>query len=411
MKKPYYLLFFFFIVSLFLVYPQDAQALAKSLSGRILLSVEESGEAWYVNPVDLRRYYLGRPTDAFNIMRQLGLGITESDFQQIAQAEMPVSGNLDLARRLSGRIILQVEKNGEAWYINPLNLKKYYLGRPTDAFNIMRQLGLGISRHNLAQIHKPGGSESINQYSSYQHQKLTLEGSTFSLDIIEIDLSNPNLKIKTLAAGDIPCLGTCPAKSLADYVFSHNAFTGFTGSYFCTGSSCGGNNYYFFPVYDSQRQLMINDDQLKYWTTGPLIAFDENNRFYYFKDSRDFKSQANFETQYGVKLQAAIGNKPRLLENSFNTLIDWEVDVSQRNSRLRRNAIAYRDDPQNPGQGKLSLISVNTASLDDLVRILQHLGFEYALNIDGGYSSAMIYNGEYMLGPGRNLPNAIIFTE
>jgi len=31
--------------------------------------------------------------------------------------------------------------------------------------------------------------------------------------------------------------------------------------------------------------------------------------------------------------------------------------------------------------------------------------------MDGGYSTALIYNGEYMLGPGRNIPNAIVFAE
>jgi hypothetical protein len=33
-------------------------------------------------------------------------------------------------------------------------LKKYYLGRPNDAFNVMRTLGLGISKANLATIQK-----------------------------------------------------------------------------------------------------------------------------------------------------------------------------------------------------------------------------------------------------------------
>ena len=36
---------------------------------------------------------------------------------------------------------------------------------------------------------------------------------------------------------------------------------------------------------------------------------------------------------------------------------------------------------------------------------------KYALNLDGGYSSALIYNDEYMIGPGRDVPNAIVFSE
>ncbi|MFH1564833.1 MAG: hypothetical protein ABIC82_03210 [bacterium] len=54
--------------------------------------------------------------------------------------------------KLKGRILLQVEENGEAWYVNSANLKRYYLGRPDDAFNIMRSLGLGIANSNLQKI-------------------------------------------------------------------------------------------------------------------------------------------------------------------------------------------------------------------------------------------------------------------
>lgn len=57
--------------------------LAKKLSGRILLRVAASGQAWYVNPLDLKRYYLGRPADAFDLMRRLALGINETDINKI----------------------------------------------------------------------------------------------------------------------------------------------------------------------------------------------------------------------------------------------------------------------------------------------------------------------------------------
>ena len=43
-----------------------------------------------------------------------------------------------LEEKLSGKIVLQVEQNGEAWYINPNNYKRYFLGRPNDAFALMR---------------------------------------------------------------------------------------------------------------------------------------------------------------------------------------------------------------------------------------------------------------------------------
>ncbi len=119
-----------------------AQRLAQKLSGRILLQVERNGEAWYVYPSDLRRYYLGRPLDAFAIMRKLGLGATHKF----------ITEHTIYPRHVWGKILLDVEEHGEAYYINPLDKKAYYLGRPADAFRIMRRFGLGITNENLYHI-------------------------------------------------------------------------------------------------------------------------------------------------------------------------------------------------------------------------------------------------------------------
>lgn len=130
------------LVSGFFLSVQSVQA-AVYLPGRILLQVESHGEAWYVNPVNNRRYFLGRPDDAFNVMRSLGLGVTTADLN-IFLKKAPA--------RLSGRILLKVQDKGQAYYVNPLDLKLYYLGRPSDAFNLMRSLGLGISNRDLTTI-------------------------------------------------------------------------------------------------------------------------------------------------------------------------------------------------------------------------------------------------------------------
>ncbi|MEK7097737.1 MAG: hypothetical protein AAB906_02725, partial [Patescibacteria group bacterium] len=57
-----------------------------------------------------------------------------------------------LSQKLSGRILLQVEANGEAWYVNPSDQKKYYMGRPDDAFDLMRSFGAGITNSDLKKI-------------------------------------------------------------------------------------------------------------------------------------------------------------------------------------------------------------------------------------------------------------------
>jgi len=116
--------------------------LSKRVSGNILLQVEKNGEGWYVYPDDKKKYYLGRPADAFSIMRKLGLGATH-EF---------ITNNTIFPDHVLGKILLDVEQNGEAYYIYPKDKKAYYLGRPTDAFRIMRELGLGITNDDVRKI-------------------------------------------------------------------------------------------------------------------------------------------------------------------------------------------------------------------------------------------------------------------
>ena len=118
-------------------------ALSDRLAGKILLQVEQKGEAWYVNPATRSRHFLARPVDAFGVMRDLGLGVSENDFESFAGYA---------PSRLAGRILLRVESMGEAYYVNPDDNKMYFLGRPSDAFDVMRNLGLGISNDNIRKL-------------------------------------------------------------------------------------------------------------------------------------------------------------------------------------------------------------------------------------------------------------------
>lgn len=178
--------------------------LAKRLSGKILLEVESRGEAWYVNPENQKRYSLGRPDDAFRVMRDLGIGITNNDLEKfpigrdikiyngpdidsdglsdelekIIKSD-PLNADTDndgyndgleiindynpaglnklpinklFAKKNTGKIFLQVESAGQAWYINPGDNSRYFLGRPADAYRIMRAFGLGITTADLLKI-------------------------------------------------------------------------------------------------------------------------------------------------------------------------------------------------------------------------------------------------------------------
>ena len=177
-------------------------AMADRLKGKIVLKVEDDGKAYYINPTTQYSHYLGRPDDAFSVMREQGVGITNANLENIPialgnltgidsdgdglsdlfedaigsyknksdtdgdgyndKAELAGdynpngSGKLNFNNSFSsnqkGKIFLQVENNGEAWYVNPEDGKRYFLGRPADAFQVMRNLGLGISNDDFEKL-------------------------------------------------------------------------------------------------------------------------------------------------------------------------------------------------------------------------------------------------------------------
>lgn len=120
--------------------------------GKILLQVKRRGEAWYVNPQDGKRYYLRDGNAAYTLMRFLGEGIRTRDLERIPEAGSNKTGDRALLARMKGKILLQVEKRGEAWYINPADGKRYYLKDGSAAYTIMRKLGVGALNEDIMQI-------------------------------------------------------------------------------------------------------------------------------------------------------------------------------------------------------------------------------------------------------------------
>ncbi len=57
------------------------------------------------------------------------------------------------------------------------------------------------------------------------------------------------------------------------------------------------------------------------------------------------------------------------------------------------------------------LVITENASLQESQLVLQALGVKDALNLDGGGTAAMWIQGQYTVGPGRLLPNAILLTK
>lgn len=246
-----------------------AEGLASKLAGRVLLAVEAHGEAWYVTTDSLLRIYLGRPQDAFNLMRQQGVGISNKNLNKIPigviagstdsdtdglpdnlEAALHLDGqktdtdgdgfsdylevkkgfnptgkgslplDLNFTRLQIGKIFLQVEEHGQAWYINPADGLRYFLGRPDDAFAIMRTLGLGIKNGELEQISilmpnydLSAFTDKIFDLVNDERKKAGLEGLILNNDLSAVarehsqDLAEENTRLTDLnKACDFPII-------------------------------------------------------------------------------------------------------------------------------------------------------------------------------------------------------------
>jgi hypothetical protein len=192
---------------------QAFAAVPPTALGRILLDVNNRGQAWYVDPVTKDRTYVADGAAAYSMMRSVGLGITnaqlakipvgyQEEFHQfvsdtdddglddrfeVAMAMSPsmkdsdsdgfsdldeVKGGYDpsgagkpvidaaLAKSLSGRILLQVEGRGEAWYVHPVDNKRYYMRDGISAYLVMRYFGLGATSETIASI--PASSRQVD---------------------------------------------------------------------------------------------------------------------------------------------------------------------------------------------------------------------------------------------------------
>lgn len=130
------------------------------LNGRILLQTQAHGEAWYVRPESGLRYYMKNGFAAYTVMRNFGSGITDVNLNSIPSAatvdelkksKSACSSN-STARKMKGKILLQVQHHGEAWYVDPGTCRRIYLRDGLAAYTVMRFLGLGITDANLAMI-------------------------------------------------------------------------------------------------------------------------------------------------------------------------------------------------------------------------------------------------------------------
>ncbi len=118
--------------------------------------VERKGgtdQYWYVDPSSGERYAVNTSNSFSRLLTNEGKGITKQTLQQLPSTDTKAHVvSYDMLQKFKGAIMLQVDANGKAWYLNPLDLKMYFLQNGNEGFTVAQGLALDISADRLDQI-------------------------------------------------------------------------------------------------------------------------------------------------------------------------------------------------------------------------------------------------------------------
>jgi len=227
----------------------------------------------------------------------------------------------------------------------------------------------------------------------YSKQTISTSNGNFTVHLMHFNLSQYEMIVDS--ASDDDCQNECPVKSLSEYIAINNAIAGIHGTYFCPTAyeSCAGKtNSFYYKIYNGRIKKEIN------WNNGlgdylPFIAVN-NSSVKYFDSWIEAKNN---------QMSTGISCRPHLVENGVAVVTLNDMDSDKESSyKMSHGFIGHKEN-------EIYVGIVLSANLFDSAQVSLALGLDNSFNLDGGGTSAMFYNGSYKVGPGRNMPNAIIF--
>lgn len=226
--------------------------------------------------------------------------------------------------------------------------------------------------------------------SGFSQQKVTSDVGEFVVSIVSADLGSTRVIVDT--ASDSDCSNNCPVLSLGDYVARSGAFAGINGAYFCPAEypSCAGKTNTYDTLLMNKNKVYFNSENNKY-STVPAAIFGSG-----------FVRVVGASQEWGrdTGIDSMIANQPLLLSGG-NITFGGDGDP-KKGSRGSRSFVGSKGSTVYIGV-------VYNATVAEVAHVLKTMELENALNLDSGGSTAL-WSGGYKAGPGRNIPNAILFV-
>ncbi|MCR4256816.1 MAG: phosphodiester glycosidase family protein [Candidatus Uhrbacteria bacterium] len=268
----------------------------------------------------------------------------------------------------------------------------------SDAFYVNYHFGPDIvTEQDFDPATEQSATVSIDDDLPATHRSLTVSAATGSFSVELVKLQRKRYRMITETAEGRDCGSNCAAISLRDYVTATQADAGIHGSYSCPPdyADCVEKiNTFLSPFFDTTAGAMINQSGMAVHK-GPMLTYSPEGLYRFFHRTRDVTGA----------MEAAASNYPSLVENGTVIVQSEErLEDEMRTTKGVRGAIGIDDH-------FVYLVIARQATVPDVAEIMKTLGSTHALNLDGGGSAALWFEGSYAFGPGRLLPNAILFKQ
>lgn len=242
----------------------------------------------------------------------------------------------------------------------------------------------GINLANIVESNNAPGS-------GFSRQKVKVGEQFFVVDVVAADMNGTRVIVDTASDGD--CADNCPVLPLATYVARNGAIAGINGAYFCpaTYPTCASKKNSFDTLLMNKNKKYFNSDNNVY-STVPAVIFSGS--------SARFVSQS---LQWGrdTGVDAVLANYPLLVSGKSLATGD--------SNDIKLAAAGNRAFVANKGS-MVYIGVVRGVSVVGAAKVMVAMGMDNALNLDSGGSTAL-WSGGYKYGPGRDIPNAILFVK
>jgi exopolysaccharide biosynthesis protein len=247
-------------------------------------------------------------------------------------------------------------------------------------------IGLGDASVILP-VAKKGQFTASSKPITNERKTFKVKSKSFSVQMVTVSLLHPKIQLDVALAGNE--IGK--VEDLSSIAKRNKAIVAINGTFFDAYTKESFKTPYGYIVKNGERK--------HYGDNRSIFTFDYNS-FANVIHEAEYKEKMEVE-----QIDGAIQAGPRLIVNgkiALDVKNEGFKDPKILTGGGARSALGITKDH------KLILITTGGATIPQLAEIMKQAGAYQAMNLDGGASSGLYYNGKYLTSPGRKISNAII---